>query len=328
MVQLGWKAGPEQFPPLELLDYAVAADDAGFDLLDVSDHFHPWSDDGQACFSWTWLGAAAVQTRKIMLGTGLTCPILRYEPAIIAQAAATLGNMAPRRAYLGVGTGEALNEYAATGLWPEYAERRAMLAEAIDLMRALWTGDEVTWEGEYYETHKARLYTLPAAPIPIYVSTLVPESAAFAGQYGDGLITVGGKEPEVYTQLIGAFEEAARAAGKDPATMPRLIEINVEYTDDPESVIPAIKKYWAGTFIPALFDQKIYTPKMSAENGKAVGSDTIQKLVCISGDPREHIRFAQQFIDLGFDHLIFHSASPDQRTFLERYGRDVLPQLR
>src|SRR4051794_32999611 len=125
---------------------------------------------------------------------------------------------------------------------------------------------------------------------------MVPGSADFAGKYGDGLISVGGKEPEIYKQLIKAFENAARAAGKDPASMPRLIELNVEFTDDPQSVIPAIQKYWAGTFIPALFDQKIYTPQMSAENGKVVGADTIQKMVCISADPQEHIRFAQQYI--------------------------------
>src|SRR5689334_13266254 len=132
-IQLGWKAGSEQYPPLELLDYAVAAERAGFDSVDVSDHFHPWSDDGQACFTWTWLGAAAVKTSRVALGTGLTCPILRYHPAVIAQAAATLGAMAPGRAYLAVGTGEALNEYAATGEWPEYVERQRMLAEAIAL---------------------------------------------------------------------------------------------------------------------------------------------------------------------------------------------------
>jgi coenzyme F420-dependent glucose-6-phosphate dehydrogenase len=137
VAHLGWKAGPEQYPPLELLDDAIAAERAGFDWLDVSDHFHPWSEDGQAGFSWTWLGAAAVKTNTLVLATGVTCPFLRYHPAVIAQAAATLGAMAPGRAYLGLGTGEALNEYAATGRWPDYPERQAMLAEAVALMREL-----------------------------------------------------------------------------------------------------------------------------------------------------------------------------------------------
>src|SRR4051794_7785055 len=189
MLQIGWKAGPEQYAPGPLLDYAVAAEEAGFDSIDVSDHFQPWSSAGQACFTWTWLGAAAVRTTRIALGTGLTCPILRYHPSIVAQATATLSCLAPGRTYLGVGTGEALNEYASVGMWPGYSERRERLAEAIELIRALFTGDEITHRGRYYQTRKARLYTPPANEVPIYVSSLVPESAAFAGEYGDGLLT-------------------------------------------------------------------------------------------------------------------------------------------
>src|SRR5581483_457312 len=180
MLQLGWKAGTEQYPPAELLKYAVSADKAGFDTIDVSDHFHPWSEAGQCGFTWTWLGAVAAQTSKIHMGTGVTCPIVRYHPAIIAQAAATLSTLAPGRVYLGLGTGEALNEYASTGYWPGYTERQDRLAEAIELIRALWSGQQVTYDGKYYETRKAKLYTPPASPIPIYVSTLAPGSAAFA----------------------------------------------------------------------------------------------------------------------------------------------------
>jgi alkanesulfonate monooxygenase SsuD/methylene tetrahydromethanopterin reductase-like flavin-dependent oxidoreductase (luciferase family) len=234
MLQLGWKAGTEQYPPDELLDYAIAAEEAGFDSIDVSDHFHPWSERGQACFVWSWLGAVAAKTSKITLGTGVTCPILRYHPAVIAQAAATVGCFAPGRFYLGVGTGEALNEYSAAGQWPDYKIRQAQLAEAIE----------------------------------------------------------------------------------------------VAYTDDEEKAIECRKAYWAATFVPALFTQRIYTPKMAEENGKVVGSDTIRKVACISADPEDHIEFARQYTDLGFDQLFFHSAGPDQRGFIEGYGRDVLPQLR
>ncbi len=327
-VKFGWKAGPEQFPPMELLDYVVVAEQAGFESVDVSDHFHPWSEAGQACFSWTWLGAAAARTSRIELGTGVTCPILRYDPAVIAQAAATLACLAPGRAYLGVGTGEALNEYAATGEWPGYEERQARLAEAIELIRVLWTGDELTVTGEYYRTRKAKLYTLPERPIPLYVSSMAPESALFAGRYGDGLFTVGGEKPDTYREMFKNFEAGAREAGKDPARMPRLIEIGVEYTDDTEGAIQAIKKYWGSTFIPALFDQKIYSPAMAEKNGEAVGADTIRQKRCISPNVEDHVRFIQSYIDMGFTHLYFHSAHPDQRTFLERYGREVLPRLR
>src|SRR4051812_14531884 len=155
MVMLGWKAGIEQYSPADLLEYARAAEVAGFDALDVSDHFHPWSEEGQAAFTWTWLGAAAVQTKRIVLGPGVTCPILRYHPAVIAQAAATLSQLAPGRVYLAVGTGEALNEYASTGMWPEYNERQERLREAIYIIRSLWTGEEVSYAGRYYDLRKA-----------------------------------------------------------------------------------------------------------------------------------------------------------------------------
>jgi coenzyme F420-dependent glucose-6-phosphate dehydrogenase len=327
-LQFGWKAGPEQYPPTELLDDAILAEQAGFDLIESSDHFQPWSPEGQASFVWTWLGAVAARTNRIRLGTGVTCPILRYNPAIIAQAAATLMYLAPGRTYLSVGTGEALNEYASTGLWPPYDVRQARLAEAIDLMRSLWTGDEITFDGFYYQTRKARIWTLPQEAIPIYVSSLVPASAGFAGEQGDGLITTGGHEMPHYHQIIQNFDEAARNEGKDPASLPRMIELNVAYTNDTQSAVQAFEKYWAGSFVPALFDQKIYTPQRSAENGKVVGTDTIKRMSLISGNADDHVKYAQQYIDAGFTDIIFHSPGPDQRAFIEHYGRDVLPRLR
>ncbi|MDB5901234.1 MAG: family F420-dependent class oxidoreductase [Betaproteobacteria bacterium] len=328
MLQLGWKAGTEQYPPDELLGYAIVAEEAGFDSIDASDHFHPWSESGQACFVWSWLGAAAARTRRIVLGTGVTCPILRYHPAVIAQAAATMACMAPRRFYLGVGTGEALNEYSSTGDWPGYKVRQEQMAEAIELMRALWTGEKVTHRGAYYQTRQAKLYTRPDEPIPLYISAMVPNSADFAGKHGDALITVGGAEPDKYRKIIESFEAGAKDAGKHPSRMPRMVELGVAYTEDADAAIEHRKAYWAGTFVPALFTERIYTPAMSEENGKVVGADMIRQSTCISADPDEHIEFARRYIDLGFDHLIFHCAGPDQRAFLEGYGRDVLPRLR
>lgn len=327
-LKFGWKAGTEQFPPEELLKYAVIAEEAGFDSVDVSDHFHPWSERGQACFAWTWLGAAAVKTKSIMLGTGVSCPILRYHPAVIAQAAATVASLARGRTFLGVGTGEALNEYAATGLWPPYSTRRAQMIEAIELIRALWSGDVISHRGEHYRTCKAKLYTRPQEAIPLLISSMVPQSARMAGCYGDGLITVGGKEPAVYRELLKNFEDGAKQAGKDPSRMTRIVELGVDYTDDIEKAIEDRKNYWAGVFVPALFTEKIYTPKMSADNGAAVGADTIRKSVCISADPKAQVENARQYLELGFDHLIFHSAGANQEQFLSDYGQFVLPRLR
>jgi coenzyme F420-dependent glucose-6-phosphate dehydrogenase len=328
MLHLGWKAGTEQYPPGELLDYAVAAEEAGFDSIDASDHFHPWSERGQACFVWSWLGAAAARTSRLVLGTGVTCPILRYHPAVIAQAAATLAALAPKRFYLGVGTGEALNEYAATGAWPDYRTRQTQMIEAIELIRALWSGEEVTHSGLYYQTRRAKLYTQPPHPIPIYISSLVPGSARVAGRYGDGLITVSGEEPKLYQEMLRNFEAGAREAGKDPSMMPRMIELGVAYTDDEEQAIACRKTYWAGSAIPAMYTERIYTPAMSESNGKAVGADTIRQSVCLSADADEQVENARRYIDLGFDHLIFHCGGPDQKAFIESFARDVLPRLR
>ncbi|MHC1755245.1 MAG: TIGR03557 family F420-dependent LLM class oxidoreductase [Methanosarcina sp.] len=329
MLKIGYKIGPEQFPPSEMLEQVVAAEKSGFESIDVSDHFHPWSEEGQACFTWSWLGAAAARTETIELGPGVTCPILRYNPAIIAQAAATVSSLAGGRTYLGVGTGEALNEYPVTYEWPTFRERQAMMIEAIQLIRSLWTGEKIDFEGCYYRMKQAKLYTLPKNEIPIYISSLVPESAYLAGYYGDGLITVGGAlEMPEYEQMLSEVRRGATDAGKDFEKMPKAIELFVDYTSDLEKAVESFKKYWAGALIPALFLNKIYTPAMSAQNGKVAGKDTIQNSVLISDDPEKHMKFAKQYIDTGFTHLYFHSAAEDQIAFIESYGKDILPALK
>jgi len=327
MVMIGIKLGPEEYPPVELLNYAVAAEQAGFDIIDVSDHFHPWSELGQACYTWTWLGAAAARTNRIVLGPGVTCPILRYHPAVIAQAAATVDNFAPGRTYLGLGTGEALNEYSATGVWPDYPDRQQMLFEAIDLIRQLWSGGYVTFDGAFYSTRKAKLYTPPKTSIPIIISSLVPGSASFAGLHGDGLFTVFNDMP-VIKQIVENFESGALQAGKDPGTMSRMIELNVIYTSNHKEAMEEFKKYWAGALIPAMFNQNIYTPAMSEMNGSVVGDDALQKRLCISDDAEDHIKFVQQFVDLGFTHIYVHTAGSRQMDFIKTYSSDVLPAIR
>lgn len=328
MAQFGWKAGAEQYAPGELLEYAVAAERAGFDALEVSDHFHPWAERGQASFVWTWLGAAAARTSSIRLGTGVTCPILRYHPAIVAQACATLACLAPGRVFLGVGTGEALNEYSAVGLWPGYDVRREQLGEAIELMRALWKGEPVTHRGKHYQTRAAKIYSLPEQPVPIYVSSLVPDSAYFAGLHGDGLFTVGGEEPALYREMIGSFEAGAKKAGRDPRRLPRIVEVAADFTGDKQKAIECRKRFWAGAMVPAMFTQRLHTPKLSETNGKVVGAEVIERAACISDDPQDHIDHAMTYLGMGFDQLYFHSAGPDQAAFVEAYGREVLPALR
>jgi coenzyme F420-dependent glucose-6-phosphate dehydrogenase len=323
MLTLGYKASPEQFPPEDLLESAVEADRAGFDAIDVSDHFHPWSEAGQACNTWSWLGAAAARISRVEIGTGVTCPILRYNPVIIAQAAATVERLSPGGFYLGVGTGEALNEYSTTGSWPDYDTRQDMMREAIDLIRLLWAGEEVTFDGLYYQTRKARLYSPPKRKIPIYVSSMVPESAYFAGYYGDGLITVGNSK-----EILHNFEKGARDAGKNPDDMPKHTQVHVEFTDDIEKAIAPYRKYWRGTHIHAMYLRKIYTPRMSETNGKAVGDDTLKNSITISTDPEKHAKMVQSIIDNGFDRIFFNSADPDQKQFIREFAGKVLPVIR
>jgi len=220
-----------------------------------------------------------------------------------------------------------MNEYPTTGIWPGYNKRQDMMREAIGLMRLLWRGDEVTFNGEYYVTRKAKLYTMPRGHIPIYISSLVPNSAFFAGYYGDGLITVANPH-EVMKGIISNFEAGAWKAGKDPEMMPKQVEIWVAYTDDTDAAVKMFKQYWAGTMIFATHLQNIYTPEMVAINGMVVGEDVIKNRQCISSDPEVHAKFVQRFIDMEFDRLYFHSAGPDQYEFIESYGRDVLPIIR
>ncbi|AKB77839.1 5,10-methylenetetrahydromethanopterin reductase [Methanosarcina horonobensis HB-1 = JCM 15518] len=329
MLKIGYKIAPEQFPPSELLQQVIAAEQAGFESIDASDHFHPWSEEGQACFVWSWLGAAAARTNTIELGTGLTCPILRYNPAIIAQAAATVSSLAGGRTYLGVGTGEALSEYSITLKWPTYDKRQARMIEAIELIRKLWTGEKISFDGSYYRTKKAKLYTLPKNEIPIYISSLVPESAYVAGYYGDGLLTVGGKESlDKCKQILSQFEKGAMDAGRYIEKMPKAIEINVEYGVDIEEAVENRKKFWAGAKVHALYLNKIYTPEMSAQNGKVVSTEHIRKSGCFSENPDKQIEFVKKFIDIGFTHVYVHSAASDQIAFIKAYGRDVLPALK
>jgi len=310
-----------------LLKYAQQADEAGFDLLDVSDHFNPWDPEGQASFAWTWLGAVAATTARIHIGTGLTCPILRYNPAIVAQASATLEAMAPGRTYLSVGTGEALNEFPTTGVWPSYTVRQRMLAKAIEVIRQLWSGEEVSLRGEYFDLRHARLFTRPSQPPPLYVSSMVPGSSRFAGTHGDALLTTGVK-PDVLPAMFSEFEEGQKAAGKDGSRADKMIEVQVGFSDNKEPVLTSMKRYWAGAMLPALFNKRIYRPEDSAMNGEAVGKDVLESKMCISTDPQEHARFLGKYLQMGFTTVIVHCPGPDQPRFIEAYGRDVLPLMR
>src|SRR3954447_24966846 len=213
----GYKASAEQFGPDVLLDLSLEAERRGLEVVAISDHFQPWRHTGgHGPAALPWLGAFAARSTTAAVGTSVLTPTLRYHPAVVAQAFATLACLAPGRVFLGIGTGEAMNETPVTGdAFPPVKERRRRLAEAIRLMRELWTSERVDFEGEYYRTEKATVYDRPDEPVPIYIAASGPLAAKLAGRAGDGLIVTSGKKPELYEELTTAAAEGAGKAGRD-----------------------------------------------------------------------------------------------------------------
>src|SRR3989442_14592295 len=232
MLTLGYKASAEQFGPRELLDFAILAEELGFDSVAISDHFHPWRDTGgHAPFAFAWLGAVAAKPTRARLGTSVVTPSFRYHPAIVAQAMATIALLAPGRVFLGVGSGESMNETPLTTTeWPEPGERLRRLREAVKLIKQLWSEDYVTFEGKYFRTKEAKLFDKPSHPIPILIAAGGPQAATFAGREGDGIIVTSGKGAELYKDtLVPAVEKGAREAGKGPPKRERVIEMKGGY---------------------------------------------------------------------------------------------------
>src|SRR5215212_4059872 len=235
-IHLGYKASAEQFGPSQLLEFSLQAERLGFDDVASSDHFQPWRHEGgHSPAVLPWLGALGGRSERVRMGTSVLTPTFRYHPAVIAQAFATLGCLYEDRVFLGVGTGESLNESPiATGEWPGVKERRMRLAEAIGLIRRLWREERVDFEGEYYTTRKATIYDRPDEPVPIYIAASGPLAAKLAGRAGDGFICTSGKDPALYDELLENVRAGAEQAGRDPAALRRMIEVKVSYDRDRE----------------------------------------------------------------------------------------------
>jgi len=327
-MKLGYKASAEQFGPLELLEFTRHAERVGLEIVAVSDHFQPWRHHGgHGPAALTWLGAAAVATERAMLGTSVLTPTLRYHPSVVAQSFATLGLLAPGRVFLGVGTGEALNETPATGQeFPGRKERRRRLAEAIGLIRRLWTEERVDFEGEYYRTSKATIYDRPEEPVPIYVAASGPLAAKLAGRAGDGFICTSGKDPALYDELLGKVAEGAEAAGRDPASIRRMIEVKVSYDRDPEFARRACG-WWAALALTPEEKEGIEDP-IEMERLADEHADRAPSRFIVSADPTEIAAGIRRYADLGFDELVLHAPGQDQARFLDQFAEDVLPLLR
>ena len=297
----------------------------------VSDHFQPWRHEGgHAPFSLTWMAAVGERTKTIQIGTSVMTPTFRYNPAVIAQAFASMGVMYPGRIMLGVGTGEALNEIATgwTGEWPEFKERFARLRESIDLMRQLWTEDRVTFDGEYYKTVDASIYDRPETPIPVYIAAGGPVVARYAGRAGDGFICTSGKGMTLYTdELIPAVKEGAEKAGRDYDGIDRMIEIKLSYDTDPETALENTR-FWAPLALGKEQKHDITDPIEMEKAADALPIEQIASRWIVGSDPDEVVAGVKQYIDAGFTHLVFHAPGHDQRRFLELFERDLAPRLR
>ena len=328
-IRFGYKASAEQFGPRELLDFSVHAEEVGLEVVAVSDHFQPWRHStGRAPNALVWLGALAARTERVAIGTSVLTPTLRYHPAIVAQAFGTLAQLAPGRVFLGVGTGEAMNETPATGLeWPAFKERFDRLVEAIELKRLLWAEERVTFEGTYYRTERATVYEKPEHPIPIYVAASGARTARMAGRVGDGFICTSGKKPELYRELLDAVEEGAREAGKDPAAaVHRFIEIKVSYDHDLERARHDCG-WWAALSLSTEEKSGIEDP-IELERLADANVERASSRFIVTDDPDECVESVAWYVELGFEDLVFHAPGADQMRFLDLFSRDVLPRLR
>jgi coenzyme F420-dependent glucose-6-phosphate dehydrogenase len=326
--RIGYKASAEQFGPVELLEYAAQAERAGFEIVAVSDHFQPWRHDGgHGPAALPWLGAAAERTSGVTLGTSVLTPTLRYEPAVIAQAFATLGCLAPGRVFLGVGTGEAMNETPVTGgAFPGRKERRLRLAEAIELIQMLWTDERVDFDGEFYRTERATVYDRPEQPLPIYVAASGPLAAKLAGRAGDGFICTSGKDPALYEELLSNVDAGAQQAGRDPAGLRRMIEIKVSYDRDRERAF-ANTHWWAALALTPEQKEGVEDPVEMERLADANLERAHTRFIC-SDDPEEVVEAIGRYTALGFDELVLHGPGEDQARFIEQFAADVLPLLR
>ena len=330
MIKLGYKASAEQFAPRPLLEFAIAAEATGFDSVVVSDHFQPWRHtDGHAPFSFAWLAALGERTTRVMLGTSVVTPTFRYNPAVVAQAMATIASLNPGRVMLGVGTGESMNEVPVLGIeWPDFKERFGRLKEAIEIMRKLWTEERVTFDGEYFHLRNATVYDRPERPIPLYVAASGESAARLAGRVGDGLICTSGKGAALYTEtLLPAVNEAAAKAKRDPAKIERMIEMKVSFDTDRQRALENTR-HWAALALPAEDKVGVEDPLEMERRSALLPLEKAASRWLVSSDPDEHVEQIAEYVGYGFTHLVFHAPGPDQLRFLELYGREIMPRLR
>ncbi|MGE5595002.1 MAG: TIGR03557 family F420-dependent LLM class oxidoreductase [Hyphomicrobiales bacterium] len=316
MVEIGYTLSSEETGPRELVRLAAMAEDYGFTFALMSDHYHPWvTNQGQSPFAWATLGGISRSTSRLRVGTGVTCPTMRIHPAIIAQAAATVADMFEGRFFLGLGAGENLNEHIFGDHWPQPATRNEMLMEAIDIIRALWTGDEVNHYGDYFTVDEAKLFTRPQQPPPIYVAASGPKAAELAAE-NDGLI---GTAPN--RNVIDAFEQAG-GRGK-----PRIAQLTVCYDEDEERAKQTATHYWPNAGLAGNVNWEIKTVDHFDQLCQMVTPDIIAKTVVVGPDPQKYLEAINAYAEAGYTHVYAHQVGPDQEKWMTFAAKEILPKF-
>ncbi|MFC1415851.1 LLM class F420-dependent oxidoreductase [Streptacidiphilus cavernicola] len=317
MTSFGYFLSCEEFTPHQLLEQARLAEQAGFTSLAISDHFHPWNDEqGSSPFVWSMIGALS-QATDLPVTTLVTCPTVRLHPAVTAQAAATSSVLTRGRFALGVGTGEALNEHILGDRWPAYQVRAEMLEEAVEVMRALFTGERTSHRGRHYTVEDARLYTAPSRPVPIHVSGFGPRSAELAGRIGDGFVTM---QPDA--DLVGAFREAG-GTGK-----PVLGGLKVCWNPDRDTAVKTVHRLWPTELLPGELAQILPTPEHFEQASQLVTEQQVADAVVCGDDPAQHAAAVGAYVEAGFDEVFVGQVGQDYHGFFDFYRDRVLPELR
>lgn len=328
MIKISIQAAHEQVNPKDLLSDVITMDEEGIQRCWTSDHYMPWWDSGASGgAAWPWLGAALARTRNIVLGTGVTAPILRYHPAIVAQVFATLEYMFPNRVFLGIGRGEALNEVTSGHAWPSNAEKFERLKEAIYLIKKLWTGDWVNFRGNHYWVKDSKLYTKPSNHIPLYLAGIGKQSARLAGEEADGFVTNELDVGVIKDKLFPALKKGTVVSGKDYSSLEKILFLPASYNEDKQKALESIR-FWRGAMIKAFFDVDVHDPRKIQENGQIIGDDTLEKMFLVISTAEEGIEKLKKYIELGFTEIVLTNSSPNRNELVKLISEKISPYYR
>lgn len=313
---IGYHLSSEEHGPRELVAFARRAEEAGFEFLQISDHFHPWAlSQGQSPFVWGVIGALAEATRSLPVMTAVTCPTFRMHPVIVAHAAATAAVQLPGRFLLGVGSGERLNETVLGDAWPPASVRLERLEEAVELMRLLWTGRLVTHHGQYYRVENARIFTRPEEPPPVVVSAFGPQATDLAARIGDGFMSTGPSD-----ELPQRFRSGGGRGNVWGMT-------HVCAAPDPDTALRTVRRQWPNSVIPGPANVELSIPEHFEPIGAAMPDEAYREAFVLGDDVEEHVAEVRRYLDAGYDHVAVHQIGDDQERFFRLYAEEVLPRL-